>query len=73
MQCLPFILFFSSFYFKGKDGCITSRSSKAQAIGGKPPYLKDASNEPPHGFYIEPRKLLETLGAIYTKPLEGRV
>ena len=23
--------------------------------------------------YIEPRKLLETLGAIYTKPLVGRV
>ena len=34
---------------------------------------QDASNDPPHGGYIEGRKLLETLRAIYTKPLVGRV
>ena len=30
-------------------------------------------NDPPHRCYIEGRKLLETLGAIYTKALVGRV
>ena len=34
---------------------------------------QDASNDPPHRGYIEGRKLLETLGAIYTKPLVRRV
>ena len=34
---------------------------------------QDASNDPPHRGYIESRKLLKTLGAIYTKPLVGRV
>ena len=34
---------------------------------------QDASNDPPHKGHIEGRKILETLGAIYTKPLVGRV
>ena len=34
---------------------------------------RDASNDPPHRGYINGRKLLETPGAIYTKPLVGRV
>ena len=34
---------------------------------------QNASNDPPHRGYIENRKLLETPGVIYTKPLVGRV
>ena len=34
---------------------------------------QDASNGPPHGGYIEDRKLLETPRAIYTNSLVGRI